>query len=81
MPKTTATGWQHSLALRSNGTVCTWGLDNNGQCDAPTGLSVEEHIDPLAERIVALGGMANGTVRQAAARSSLREFPTRRPRG
>ena len=38
--------------------------------------SVEGHIDPLAERIVARGGVANGTVRQAAAQSSLAEFPT-----
>ena len=40
--------------------------------------TVEGHIDPLAERIVALGGVASGTVRQAAARSSLSEFPTER---
>jgi len=39
--------------------------------------SVEGHIDPLAERIVALGGTAQGTLRQAAARSALAEFPTR----
>ena len=37
--------------------------------------SVEEHLDPLAERITALGGVATGTVRQAAARSALPEFP------
>jgi len=43
--------------------------------------SVEAHIDPLAERIVALGGVANGTVRQAAARSALTEFPTERGEG
>ena len=42
---------------------------------------VEEHIDPLAERIVALGGVADGTVRQAAARSALGEFPTERAEG
>jgi len=41
--------------------------------------SVEGHIDPLAERITTLGGIANGTVRQAAARSSLPEFPTAGP--
>lgn len=38
--------------------------------------TVEGHIDPLAERITALGGVAQGTVRQAAAASSLAEFPT-----
>ncbi len=36
---------------------------------------VEEGIDPLAERITALGGIAAGTVRMAAANSSLPEFP------
>ena len=43
--------------------------------------NVEEHIDPLAERIVALGGVASGTVRQTAARSALSEFPTERTEG
>jgi starvation-inducible DNA-binding protein len=38
--------------------------------------SVEEHIDPTAERLKALGGVAYGTVRQAAANSILKEFPT-----
>lgn len=38
--------------------------------------SVEQHIDPLAERITALGGVAQGTIRQAAAASVLKEFPT-----
>lgn len=37
--------------------------------------AVEEHIDPLAERITALGGTAFGTVRLAAQNSSLEEFP------
>ena len=36
---------------------------------------VEEHIDPTAERLAALGGMPQGTVRQTAARSALPEFP------
>ena len=34
---------------------------------------LEEHIDTIAERITALGGVANGTVREAAAKSSLPE--------
>ncbi len=38
--------------------------------------SVEQHIDPLAERITALGGVARGTIRQAAAGSRLKDFPT-----
>lgn len=37
---------------------------------------VEKHIDPLAERITALGGVALGTVRMAASNSHLEEFPT-----
>ncbi|GIW87650.1 MAG: DNA starvation/stationary phase protection protein [Isosphaeraceae bacterium] len=37
---------------------------------------VESHIDPLAERITALGGIALGTIRMAAAASPLDEFPT-----
>ena len=41
--------------------------------------SVEGHIDPLAERITALGGTANGTVRQVAAASKLKEFPSSQP--
>ena len=36
---------------------------------------VEGHVDMLAERIRALGGTAMGTVRMAAAGSSLPEFP------
>ncbi len=38
--------------------------------------SVDGHIDPLAERIVSLGGVAQGTVRDAASNSRLKEFPT-----
>ena len=37
---------------------------------------VEEWVDQLAERVTALGGYATGTVRMAAAASSLPEFPT-----
>ncbi len=36
----------------------------------------EAWVDELAERITALGGYANGTVRMAAGSSSLPEFPT-----
>lgn len=35
-----------------------------------------EPLDDIAERIVQLGGTANGTVRQAAATSAIPEFPT-----
>lgn len=37
--------------------------------------AVEEHIDLIAERITTLGGTAYGTVRQAAQKSSLSEYP------
>jgi starvation-inducible DNA-binding protein len=36
---------------------------------------VEEYVDLLAERVVQLGGVAQGTARCAAERSSLREYP------
>lgn len=35
-----------------------------------------EWVDELAERVTALGGYANGTVRMAAGASTLTEFPT-----
>jgi len=35
-----------------------------------------EWVDEFAERVTALGGYANGTVRMAAAASALPEFPT-----
>ncbi|MES2305271.1 MAG: DNA starvation/stationary phase protection protein Dps [Gemmatimonadota bacterium] len=37
--------------------------------------SVEEYIDEIAERIVQLGGIAEGTVRIVAARSDLIDYP------
>jgi starvation-inducible DNA-binding protein len=37
--------------------------------------TLEEHIDTVAERVTALGGVANGTVRMAAAQSALPELP------
>lgn len=36
---------------------------------------VEEYVDMIAERIVQLGGVAQGTVRVAASRSLLGEYP------
>lgn len=36
---------------------------------------VESYVDMIAERIVQLGGIAQGTVRVAAARSRLEEYP------
>ena len=37
--------------------------------------AVEAYVDMIAERIVQLGGIAEGTVRVAAARSELEEYP------
>ncbi|MBA4062896.1 MAG: DNA starvation/stationary phase protection protein Dps [Isosphaera sp.] len=37
--------------------------------------TVEEHVDQLAERVTALGGVAMGTARQVAATSQTPEFP------
>jgi starvation-inducible DNA-binding protein len=37
--------------------------------------AVEAYVDLIAERIVQLGGIAEGTVRVAAARSRLEEYP------
>lgn len=37
--------------------------------------AAEEHVDLIAERIVQLGGVADGTVRSAAKGSSLAEYP------
>lgn len=38
-------------------------------------MAVDGYVDLLAERVVQLGGVAQGTVRQAAKRSALREYP------
>ena len=38
--------------------------------------TVEEHLDDIAERVTALGGVAQGTIRQTAASSRLPEFPS-----
>ncbi len=37
--------------------------------------AVEEYVDMIAERIVQLGGVAEGTVRTSASRSRLEEYP------
>src|SRR5262245_15910382 len=36
---------------------------------------VEDYVDEIAERVVQLGGVAEGTTRMAAKRSSLNEYP------
>ncbi len=42
---------------------------------------VEGHVDEIAERVTALGGVAAGTARQAAGTSRLKEFPAGVHRG
>jgi starvation-inducible DNA-binding protein len=42
---------------------------------------VEGHVDEIAERLTALGGVAAGTARQAAANSRLAEFPSNTHKG
>jgi starvation-inducible DNA-binding protein len=37
--------------------------------------AVEDYVDELAERVVQLGGIAHGTARQVAKRSTLPEYP------
>jgi len=37
--------------------------------------AVEDYVDDLAERVVQLGGIAHGTARQVARRSTLPEYP------
>jgi starvation-inducible DNA-binding protein len=37
---------------------------------------VEDYVDTIAERVVQLGGVAHGTARQVAGRSTLPEYPT-----
>jgi starvation-inducible DNA-binding protein len=37
--------------------------------------TLEEHVDEIAERVTALGGVATGTARQSAASSRIPEFP------
>jgi starvation-inducible DNA-binding protein len=37
--------------------------------------AVEDYVDLIAERIVQLGGIAEGTIRAAASRSELEEYP------
>jgi len=37
-PTSIAGGYSHSLALKDDGTVVAWGLDNYGQSSVPSGL-------------------------------------------
>ncbi len=37
---TIAAGYQHSLALKTDGSLVAWGSNNDGQCDVPAGTNV-----------------------------------------
>ena len=55
-----AAGADHSLALKSNGTVVAWGYDGSGQIDVPAGLSGVTAISAGGNDSFAL--KSNGTV-------------------
>jgi hypothetical protein len=55
-----ATGDYHSLALKADGTLVTWGLNPAGQCNVPGGLT---NIVSIAAR----GGHSMVLVQQASA--------------
>ncbi len=55
-----AAGYQHSLALKSDGTVVAWGSNNSGQATIPAGLSGVTAIS--AGYIFSLALKADGTV-------------------
>jgi hypothetical protein len=55
-----AAGWEHSLALKADGTVVAWGRNNFGQTDVPAGLTGVVAISGGSQHSVAL--MSDGTV-------------------
>jgi alpha-tubulin suppressor-like RCC1 family protein len=55
-----ASGWYHSLALKRDGTVVSWGQNFSGQTNTPSGLSNVVAI--AAEGSVSLALKADGTV-------------------
>ena len=55
-----AAGDQHSLALKTDGTVITWGANNSGQTNVPTELSQVMAVARSSEHSLAL--KSNGTV-------------------
>lgn len=55
-----ASGWGHSLALKSDGTVVAWGYNNFGQSSVPAGLSDVVAIE--AGELFSMALKADGTV-------------------
>ena len=55
-----AAGWQHSVALRNDGTVAAWGSNSRGQLDVPENLTGAVQIAAGATHTIAL--LSDGTV-------------------
>jgi hypothetical protein len=49
-----AAGWNHNLALRSDGTVVAWGENTDGQCDVPLNLTDVVEISAAVKHSLAL---------------------------
>jgi starvation-inducible DNA-binding protein len=69
-----------SVDLRSQVKQACWNVKGHDFSQLHTlfatmAIELEAYADLLAERIVALGGMARGTVRTATMRSTLPEYP------
>ena len=53
-------GWDHTVALRSNGTVVAWGVDFRGRTNVPPGLTNVVAVSSSYQHSLAL--RKNGTV-------------------
>ena len=62
MPLQIKCGGQHSLALKSNGTVLAWGTNNTGQCDVPIGLTDVILIESSSKSFNTVVLKSDGTV-------------------
>lgn len=55
-----AAGWEHSVALRNDGTVLAWGSNSRGQLDVPEALTGVVQVAAGAKHCIAL--LSDGTV-------------------
>ncbi len=55
-----ASGWYHTIGLRSDGTVVAWGSNGSGQTNVPTGLSKVVAVAAGNRHSIALKG--DGTI-------------------